>query len=41
MASIGFHTALGLLAGLIGLVVGLAALLLIWWQAPGRRDNQL
>lgn len=36
-----FNTALGLLAGLIGMVVALATLLLVWWQAPHQRDNQM
>jgi signal transduction histidine kinase len=40
MISITFNTALGLIAGLISLVVPLATMLLVWWQAPHQRDNQ-
>lgn len=40
MIPITFNTALGLIAGLISLVVPLATMLLVWWQAPHQRDNQ-
>lgn len=39
--SITFNTALGLLSGLAGMVVGLATMLLVVWQAPTQRDNRL
>lgn len=40
MTPITFNTGLGLIAGLISLVVPLATMLLVWWQAPYQRDNQ-
>ncbi len=33
------NTVLGLAAGLIGVVVGLATMLLVFWQAPRQRNN--
>ena len=39
--TINFNLPLGLLATLMGMVVGLATLLLVWWQAPTQRKNQV
>src|SRR5581483_5465295 len=35
------NTAIGLGSGLTALAVGLATMLLVLWQAPRQRDNQL